>query len=236
MNLEQVMKRLEELGSEQTKKTLLRHGATEPFFGVKIGDLKKYLVKDVKKDQELALALFETGNSDAQYLAGLSINPKKMTKEQLQYWAEKSHWAAISESIVAGVAAESQYAVELAREWLQSDDEKIEDTGWCCYGKYITIAPDDQIDLVEVASLLETVKTKIHQSKNDVRYSMNKFIIYVGSHCEPLVSEAQQVASEVGAVKVNMGDTSCVVPLASDMILKSMDSGRNGKKKKRVIC
>ena len=52
MTLDDVMERLEELGSEQTKNTLIRHGAQEPFFGVKVGDMKK-LVKYVKKDREL---------------------------------------------------------------------------------------------------------------------------------------------------------------------------------------
>ena len=61
MNIDEIMKKLEELGSEQTKLTYLRHGAKEPLFGVKVGDLKK-LVKYVKKDQELALDLFNTGN------------------------------------------------------------------------------------------------------------------------------------------------------------------------------
>jgi hypothetical protein len=36
MNLDQVMTELEKFGSEQTKKVLTRHGAQEPFFGVKV--------------------------------------------------------------------------------------------------------------------------------------------------------------------------------------------------------
>lgn len=75
MTVAEVMNRLEELGTEQTKKTLLRHGAKEPLYGVKVGDLKK-LARDVKKDQPLALALFDTGNHDAMYLAGLCVQPK----------------------------------------------------------------------------------------------------------------------------------------------------------------
>lgn len=48
MTYEEIMKELERLGNEQTKMTFIRHGAMEPLFGVKIGDLKK-LVKYVKK-------------------------------------------------------------------------------------------------------------------------------------------------------------------------------------------
>ena len=42
-----LMKELEAMGSEQTKKVLMKHGAREPFFGVKVGDLKK-IVKNLK--------------------------------------------------------------------------------------------------------------------------------------------------------------------------------------------
>lgn len=92
------------MGSEQTKSTYIRHGAKEPFFGVKIGDMKK-LVKHVKKDQVLALQLYESGNYDAMYLAGLSINPKTITKEQLQHWVEGANWHSPAEYTVARVAA-----------------------------------------------------------------------------------------------------------------------------------
>ena len=91
INLTELMNELESLGSEQTRKTFIRHGAKEPFFGVKIGDLKKF-VKHVKKDQELALALYETGNHDAMYLAGLAVDPKKLSKEMLQKWVEDAYW------------------------------------------------------------------------------------------------------------------------------------------------
>ena len=117
MNVEEILERLSELGTEQTKKIFMNHGASGNLFGVKVGDLKK-LVKYVKKDQELTLALYETGNSDAMYLAGLSVNPKLMKKETLQKWVKKADWYMLAEYTVAGVAAESPYALELAREWM----------------------------------------------------------------------------------------------------------------------
>ena len=56
----------------------MNHGAKEPFFGVKVGDLKKIL-KKTKKNHELSLELYKTGNSDAMYLAGLMADEKKIT-------------------------------------------------------------------------------------------------------------------------------------------------------------
>src|SRR5436189_237258 len=70
MTLEDVVAELEAMGSETTKKTLMRHGAEEPIFGVKVGDMKK-IQKRIKKDHALALKLYDTGIYDAMYFAGL---------------------------------------------------------------------------------------------------------------------------------------------------------------------
>ena len=48
MTADEILKELESFGDPQTKKTLLRHGAKEPFFGVKVADLKTILKKTKK--------------------------------------------------------------------------------------------------------------------------------------------------------------------------------------------
>ncbi|HYK74739.1 MAG TPA: DNA alkylation repair protein, partial [Pseudoneobacillus sp.] len=189
MKLEEIMKQLEEWGSEQTKNTFMRHGAKEPFFGVKVGDLKK-LVKYVKKDYELALALYQTGNSDAMYLAGLSINPKLVSKEILQEWVTKANWYMLAEYTVAGVAAESNFALELAREWMQSKNEMIACCGWSTYANYLSITPDEKLDMVEIGRLLDQIQSTIHDEKNRVRYNMNTFVICVGAYVTDLHEKA----------------------------------------------
>lgn len=235
MTLEEIMIKLEQLGSEQTKNTLIRHGAREPFFGVKIGDLKK-LVKFVKKDHELALALYDTGNSDAMYLAGLSINPKLVTKEDLQKWVRKAYWYMTAEYTVAGVAAESGYALELAREWMKSEEEMIACCGWSTYANYLSITPDERLDLVEISGLLAQVEAAIHQERNRVRYNMNTFVISVGAFVAPLHDEAKKVAEQIGKVQVNVGQTACKVPLATDYLNKIEAKSKIGAKKKTCIC
>ncbi|HNF15981.1 MAG TPA: DNA alkylation repair protein, partial [Leptospiraceae bacterium] len=56
MTVDEVLAELKKMGNESTKKVLMKHGAKEPFFGVKVQDLKK-IVKKVKKDYELSLQL-----------------------------------------------------------------------------------------------------------------------------------------------------------------------------------
>ena len=60
MTAAEIIEQLKPLGTEQYKKVMLNHGIKEPCFGVKIEELKKYQ-KQVKKDYQLALDLYETG-------------------------------------------------------------------------------------------------------------------------------------------------------------------------------
>ncbi|WP_115993829.1 DNA alkylation repair protein [Cohnella lupini] len=235
MTLEEVMVELEEMGNEQTKNTFLRHGALEPIFGVRVGDMKR-LVKDVKKDQELARALYATGNSDAMYLAGLTVNPKTATKEMLQEWVTQACWYMISEYTVAWIAAESPYAVELSREWIESPEEQIATCGWSAYANYVSITQDRQLDLDEIRALLLRIEESIHEERNRVRYTMNAFVIAVGAYVVPLFENAHKVAGKIGKVDVHMGQTACKVPLATEYIEKIERMGKTGKKKKTCIC
>lgn len=236
MTLDEIMWKLAELGSEQTKKTFINHGAQQgSLFGVKIGDLKK-LVKFVKKDQALALDLYNTGNFDAMYLAGLSVNPKLMEKETLQAWVKQANWYMLAEYTVAGVAAESEFALELARDWIKSEEEMVAVCGWNTYANYLSITPDVKLDIEEIRALLHQVETTIHEEKNRVRYVMNGFVISTGAYVTALHTEAVKVAEKIGKVHVNVGQTACKVPNATDYIKKIELRAKIGVKRKTCIC
>ncbi len=235
VTLEEIMTKLEDMGSEQTKKTFLRHGAKEPLFGVKVGDMKK-LVKDVKRNQEVARALYETGNSDAMYLAGLTVDPKTASKEMLLSWAIAANWYTLAEYTVAWVAAESPFAAELAEEWIQSPEELIATCGWSTYANYISITPDDRLDLERIGQLLRQVAATINEERNRVRYTMNGFVIAVGAYVAPLHENAIAAAEQIGRVQVDVGQTACKVPLATEYIRNIEERGTVGKKRKTCIC
>ncbi|OMF38685.1 DNA alkylation repair protein [Paenibacillus sp. FSL H8-0548] len=235
MTYDEVMQELERLGNEQTKMTFLRHGAMEPLFGVRIGDLKK-LVKIVKKDQAIALKLYESGNSDAMYLSGLTVNPKLISKETLEHWVAQASWYSLAEYTVAGVAAESPFARELALEWMDSPEEMVATCGWSTYANYISITPDEQLEVNELRALLGRVRETLHSEQNRVRYTMNSFVITVGIYVEELREDAMAAASVIGKVHVDVGDTACKVPAAADYIAKAVAKGKAGVKKKTCIC
>ena len=235
MTVKEILLQLQEFGDENTKNTLLKHGAKEPFFGVKVADLKKIL-KRTKKNHELSLELYKTGNTDAMYLAGLMADEKQITREQLEDWADKAYWYYLSEFAVPWIAAETEYGFELGQKWIKSKEERITSAGWATLAYYAGVNQDEDLDIITYNNLLDTIGNEIHSTENRVRYTMNGFVISVGTYIEELTEKSKEIANKIGKVNVEMGGTACKVPLAKEYIQKVIDKGRIGKKRKTARC
>ena len=231
----QVMKSLKAKGSEQTRKIFQRHGANGDLFGVKVADMK-VIAKTIRGDQDLACELYDTGNYDAMYLAGMVADGRQMTKRQLDAWARKADWQMIAEYTVPWVASESPHGRDLALKWIEAKKEHVAAAGWNTYAGIVATVPDDELDLKEVQALLKRVEKQIDSAVNRVRYCMNGFVIAVGSYVAPLQKQAKATAKAIGKVEVDMEGTACKVPLATEYIAKVEKAGRAGKKRKTIRC
>ena len=231
----QVLAELKKKGSEQTRKTYARHGIQIPMFGVSVADLKT-IAKRIKGNQALALELYDTGNYDAMYLAGMVTDGSQMSKKQLEHWAKNTTCETLCGSAVPAVAVESPHAHELALKWIDSKQESIAVCGWATYSGIVATAPDEDLYMTEIRGLLDRIVANIGNAPNKVRYVMNSFVIAVGGYVKPLLKDAKQAAAALGAVSVDMGDTACKVPLASAYIEKIESMGRVGKKRKTMKC
>ena len=235
MTAKEILAELKPLGSDGYKRVMLNHGVKEPFFGVKISDLQK-IQKRIKKDYQLALDLYDTGNYDAMYLAGLIADDAQMTRKDLQRWIANATHSPLASFTVPWVAAGGPHGWELALEWIDSKKALTAEAGWATLRSLVSIKDDSELDLPELKRLLERVRKNIHRAPTDVRSAMNSFVIAVGSYVEPLTDTAIQIADKIGPVTVDMGNTSCQVPFAPDSIRKVQKRGTIGKKRKSAKC
>jgi 3-methyladenine DNA glycosylase AlkD len=235
MTATEILKKLEQAGNEGTAKILMKHGAKKPCYGVKVEELKK-IQKQVKMNHDLAIELFNSGVFDAMYLAGLIMDGNNMTKKELITWAETDYGSSISSYTVPWVASESKFGHELALKWIQSNKEFVAVSGWATLSSLVSIKSDEELDIPLLKSLIDDVAKKINAAPNRVKQAMNNFVISVGCYVAPLTDTALKAAAKIGAVKVDVGDTACKIPLASDYINKVKTMGRIGKKRKTVKC
>lgn len=235
MTTEEILKEMEGYGDEGTKNIFLKHGAREPFFGVKVQDLKK-IHKKIKTDHELSLELYATGNSDAMYLAGLIADEDKISKTDLIKWADEAYWYMISEYTVPWIVVDSGHGIELGLAWIESKEERLASAGWATLACAAGRLPDEELDIPMYSQLLDRVEKNVHKAQNRVRFTMNGFVIAVGGAIKELTKKASKVGESIGKVSVDMGGTACKVPLATEYIQKIIDRGSHGKKRKTARC
>ena len=235
MTAQSILKELKPLGSESYARIMRNHGARDPIFGVKISELQK-IRKRIKKNYQLALDLFDTGNYDAMYLAGLIADDAKMTKKNLQGWVDRAYCAAIGECTVAWVAAEGEYGWEMALKWIASKKEHVAAAGWATLSCLVALVDDQELDVVQLRKLLKQVEQNIHDQPNRVRSAMNNFVISLGSYVKSLTADAMTAGKKIGEVTVDVGNTACKVPDAVAHIKKVKAHGSLGKKRKTVKC
>lgn len=235
MELNEVMSYLESKGSEQTRKIFTKHGAPGNFYGVKVADLK-VIQKKIKTNHTLATELYNTGNSDAQYLAGLIADPKAFTESDFEKWATLAEWYMITEYAVAWNLAESPLCITICDKWINGTDVKLQECAWAALSAHLVVAQNDSLDQTYLLALTNKIENEIHQADNRVRYCMNGFIIALGSAFAELTDTCKAIGDRIGTVEVFMGETSCKVPVIRPYLDNIESKGRIGKKKKTAKC
>ena len=214
MNLNETMLELEALGTEQTRKTWCRHGAAEPMFGVKFGDLAK-IQKRIKVDHALAGELWKSGNHDARLLACMVADASAVTEKELKAWAASVKDSSTADALAALVSRTS-VAAKLREAWLA--DAKLRRAGWALVGH----CAKDGNALDETAALgyVKRIETEIHGAENWTRRTMMYVLIGIGGVSAKTRKAAEEAIRRIGPVAFDPGNTACEFPDALPYIAK----------------
>ncbi|NRD50281.1 DNA alkylation repair protein [Corallococcus exiguus] len=227
MTFDETMRELERLGTAQTRKTYLRHGAPEPVSGVNFGPLG-VLKKRIGTDGALARALWASGHTEARFLATMVVDAPEMPWKELDAWAKGLDWYGLTPVFVANVVLRSPHAVK-ALTWTQSKSEWVGQAGWQSLSALLTktalLAGEDLLPW------LKRIEQELPGAKNRVREAMNGALIAVGGSSGGAVQAAAlATAKRLGKVEVDQGDTACETPDATQYILK-MQARKDAKAK-----
>jgi 3-methyladenine DNA glycosylase AlkD len=222
-----VLRELQDLGTEQTRRTYRRHGVGGELYGVSYAQLGK-LVKKIRTDQKVAEELWASGNHDARILATMVADPSKVSEKVLDSWAKDVENYVLADALT-GVASRTRFARKKMEEWTKSPDEWIGRMGWGILAR-LAMAESDLTD-ADFERYLDVIEKRIHRSKNRVRDAMNMAVISIGLRGAALEQKAVAAAKRIGRVEVDHGDTSCKTPDAVEYIREaSRPDRRRGRK------
>lgn len=235
MELDEVLQVLEESATEHTKKNYLSRGVREPLFGVPTGAMKP-LKKRIGVDQALADALWDTGNYDAMYFAGMIADVDAMSAGDFDRWIDRAYCRMLSDFVVAVTLAESDLAQPVALGWIRSGDEARASAGWACYEWLLAWRPDTFFDTDEVSALLDLAGATIQTAPDRVKPAIRNFVVAVGVSYMPLHDHAVRTAESIGSVAITSDGERRVLGSVAEPIRLAEAKGRLGFKRRAVRC
>jgi hypothetical protein len=209
MTFDEAMVALDEKGTEQTRKTYRRHGASEPLFGVKFGDLRP-MAKGIKTDHALAEQLWASGNADARLLACMVADPAQVSEDELDAWLDDIDSYFLVDVFVAEIASKTPGRCERAERWIASDRDRTAQAGWDLMN--LVALSDEEVPDAYFKEQLGLISERIEGYGNWTRRSASNTIIGIGLRNDELEAAARATVLEMGHVEFDPGQTSCVMP------------------------
>ncbi len=182
MIADEIIKKLALLESPENVAGMKRFGITaKKAFGVSAPVLKN-LAKEIKKQTEnrhqLALELWETGIHEARIVAYLIDNPREVSTEQMDAWAEDFDNWAICDGTCGHLFCKTEYAYQKVFEWSKCEKEFVKRAG-IVLAAWLAVH-DKKADDAKIACFLPMLETHAGDDRNYIKKAVNWSLRQIG--------------------------------------------------------
>ena len=118
-----ILSNMERRGTRANREGMARFGiVAEKVFGISVGDAR-LMARDVGRDHDLALALWDTGYHDARMMAVFVAEPARMTPAEMERWCRSFQNWADCDAACFHVFDRTPHAFAKIRQWAKRKKE-----------------------------------------------------------------------------------------------------------------
>jgi 3-methyladenine DNA glycosylase AlkD len=209
MTLKETLAQLKALGNEKVRARNSKNGAGNNQFGVQLGDIRKLAAK-IKTNQALAIALWETGNIDAQLLAILLINPKNLSGDELDRMVRSVGLAQVADWLNSYVVRQHPDKEMLRQKWMADDDPWAARAGWDLTSERIGKKPEG----LDLPALLDRIESEMRDAAPEAQWTMNFCLAGIGIHFSKHRKRAIAIGEALGIYRDYPVSKGCTSPFA----------------------
>jgi 3-methyladenine DNA glycosylase AlkD len=209
MTLKETLKQLKALGTAKVRAQNAKSGAGDNQFGVSLGNIR-VLAKKIRTDHALALSLWETGNVDAQFLATLLMQPKKLSADEMDRIVRSVAVVRVADWLIAYVVRQHPDKETLRQKWMATDDRWAARAGWDLTSERVAKSPDG----LDVPALLDRIESKMASADPEVQWTMNMTLATIGIHFPKHRKRAIAIGEKLGIYRDYPVSKGCTCPFA----------------------
>jgi 3-methyladenine DNA glycosylase AlkD len=173
----EVMAELAALEDPKARAVNERHGDDH---GVNLGALRA-VAKRLKTQQELAVALWRTGDTAARLVALLICRPKAFPRDELDAMLREARTPKVHDWLVNYVVKKSPHAEELRVAWSADPDPVVAGAGWALTVERVAKKPGG----LDLDGLLDVIEAEMKGAPERLQWAMNHCLAQIGiEHAE----------------------------------------------------
>ena len=207
--LKDTLAQLESLGNERVRAQSKKNGAGDNQFGVLHGDIRKVAAK-IKTNHQLAIALWDTENIDAQFLAILLMEPKKLSRDEMDRMVKSVTFAQVADWLNSYVVKNHPDKESLRQSWMEDDDRWAARAGWGLTSARIAKDPDG----LDLPALLDRIESEMGSAASEVQWTMNFCLAGIGIHFPKYRKRAIAIGDKLGIYRDYPVSKGCTSPFA----------------------
>jgi len=177
-SVEEVLEKLKSKAEPDRLQGMARFGmTTELRLGVSIPDIRK-LAKNLGKNHELALELWNTGIAEAQIVAGMIADPNKLTTDQMDDWVKDLNSWDICDQLCMNLFDRSPLAWGKIYNWSIREEEFVKRAAYAliaCIAWHDKTTTDDKF-----IELLPVIVQGATDERNFVKKAVNWALRHIG--------------------------------------------------------
>jgi 3-methyladenine DNA glycosylase AlkD len=209
VTLQDTLERLKALGTEKVRAQNRKHGAGHSQFGVRMGDIRK-LAEQIKTNHQLAIALWDTGNTDAQLLAILLIKPKNLSRDETDRMVRAVNFVQVADWLNSNVVKHHPDKEALRQAWMGDDDPWAARAGWSLTSERIAKSPNG----LDLPALLDRIEAELGNAAPEVQWTMNGCLAAIGIHFSKHRKRAIAIGEKLGVYRDYPASKGCTSPFA----------------------
>lgn len=197
--VEEVLAALKRLSSKKYRDGMARFAIpADNALGVAVGDLRK-LAKQIGKNHELALALWETNVYEARMTACFIDDPALVTAEQMERWCREFDSWAICDTACFALFDRTPHAWKKVQQWATRKEEFVKRASFALLASLV--CHDKQASDDQFATSLSLIEAAADDERNFVKKGVNWALRCIGKRNVRLHPAAVAVAQRLAERK-----------------------------------
>jgi len=194
-SVDEVLERLKAMARSDRVEGMARYGmVAEGRLGVSVPEMRK-MAKEVGKDHNLALGLWETGIPEARIVAAMIDEPEKLTEKQMELWVKDINSWDVCDQVCMNLFEKTPLAWKKILDWSEREEEFVKRTALAliaCLAWHDKKAEDEKF-----IELFPVIKRGATDERNYVKKAVNWALRNIGKRNLNLNKAAIETAREI---------------------------------------